>query len=850
MEGCSALSGYKEKAYKSLAIVGIDPEAYKQELRKAIDFYLSLGFSVVPIKLVHESVGDDAKQPLVMWGEYSKRHPTKEEIDEWFKKFEVFNIAIVTGKISGITVLDIDDYSVLEGKIPIEEWMKKCPVQKTGKEEGYHIFFKGAYKSEVISSNPDVRLKGEGGYVLAYPSVHPSGRQYKFVSPLSLLYLSEEPDFEKLVRKLKEVLGVDEGEDKNKKDKVKKQKKKYVKIVWEAIPPCITKSLEIRRRTVHEHEVNVFLRDFFMFITENNDQVLEIFKENSPESEFNEEMTAKQINYWWSKRYLPVNCENLYSKVPQLAELKPCDSCDLSVRNPIVYYKVKSRAPIVPKSKAKVTEEIPPELRKYVPEKFTSFRKDQATLIVKITEHVVRGEDVVLNPPTGYGKTLVYTTVAKLLGKPTVIITCDKELQNQIEEYGVLPIKGKDNYVCPIHNIKASYAPCSTKRNYMCEEECEWKKVNEQFEFAMKNGGIVAVNFGNWFRAKKAKFVVVDEFHETVARMCRPICIHRFTDDVRENIELNLRAVEDHLEELRDHIEHLDPDDKDYLKIARRISNLKNLKDRLEFFLENIDHVFDYCSKDGKKYFVELDLVGTLKRLDETINAPKLWVSATPVMFKDMPIVTTDYRVADKTNAPIIYMPLTKLTVARVKRNPDVLRLTAYFIDHVFRWARKAIGTRKAIVYTGNTTTHMKVAAYLAEFGWKLIRHTGGDLERVVKEFKEKDYDFLCATAIEAGYDFDEPEINLIFIEKIPYPDRSDPKWDGLKKRFGEERFREEYDRVAVNLIQQVCGRVSRSEDKASLVYILDKKFEELFRDRNDWFTQDFKDRLVWAVSS
>jgi len=853
------LKDYKERAYKSLSLVGIDPEEYKKELRKAIDLYLSLGFSVIPIRLIHEKLEkekNEGKKPLISWTPYMKRKPTKEEVEKWFKEFEVFNIAIVCGKVSNVTVLDVDDFSVLSDAIDIETWKIDVPVQKTGKPNGYQIFFKGSYRSVIIWDEPDIRLKGEGGYVLVYPSIHPNGTQYKFLSPITLLERSKEINFEKLVERLKEVLNEKMKEDEKEKkvqqvrldsvrgkEKGDKSKKPYVKINWDAIPPCVRRALELRRQTVHHHEVNVFIRDFFMTLTRNDEQVLEIFRENSPPHEFREDITRKQIGYWWSKEYKPPLCKNLYIKVPQLEGV--CEGCELkgSKKLPIHYYWVKCRKGAIPKPKEKITEPVPEDLKEYV--KFEEFRKDQPLLIKRIVEAFKKGQDVVLCAPTGYGKTTVFLTAAKILGVPTAIITVDRGLQNQFKEYGdVVIVKGKDNYTCPIYNYEVSIAPCQHKREFICEYECEWKKVMRKYREAMEKGGIVVLNFGNWYRCMKAKFVIIDEFHETVAKMCHPIAIARVSNDVKENITLTILGIEAELKKLRQKIETLNPKSREYIELARKIKRLIDKREKLAFFLSNIEHVYDYIGQDGK-YYVELDIVGALKRLDEIIPARKLWVSATPIMFKQMEIISTDYRVADKTNAPIYYMPITKLTTTRLRMSDneeEIFRITADFINNMTDWAEEAIGTKKAIIYTANTTTHMKIAKYLKG---KVLMHEKGKLEQVIEEFKRGDYRFLCVAGIEAGYDFDEPDINLLFIVKVLQPNPHDPKWVGFRNRFGKERFDEEYDRLVVNSIVQLCGRVARSEDKTSIVFILDEKFEEIYRRRKDWFPQDFKERLV-----
>ena len=62
--------------------------------------YQGHGFSIIP-------VGKD-KKPTIPWKKYQTERATKEQVEEWFKGDNPPGIGIVTGKISGITVVDVE----------------------------------------------------------------------------------------------------------------------------------------------------------------------------------------------------------------------------------------------------------------------------------------------------------------------------------------------------------------------------------------------------------------------------------------------------------------------------------------------------------------------------------------------------------------------------------------------------------------------------------------------------------------------------------------------------------------------------------------------------------------------
>lgn len=105
-------------------------------------------------------------------------------ITEWWKDWPNSNIGIVTGKVSGIVVLDVDlkndglkSFAYLQKKIILPETLKSL----TG-GGGFHLFFKhpGIKVRNKTSFLPGLDIRGDGGYIVAPPSNHISGKHYKW----------------------------------------------------------------------------------------------------------------------------------------------------------------------------------------------------------------------------------------------------------------------------------------------------------------------------------------------------------------------------------------------------------------------------------------------------------------------------------------------------------------------------------------------------------------------------------------------------------------------------------------------------------------------------------------------
>lgn len=122
------------------------------------------------------------KLPLTKTG-FKEATKDLDAVRAWSAKWPAANIGIATGDVSGIWVLDIDG---LDG----ENWLieqqarhseiPETPEVKTGK--GRHLYFKLPEGVNVPNSAgklaPHVDVRGNGGYVIAPPSIHPDGGIY------------------------------------------------------------------------------------------------------------------------------------------------------------------------------------------------------------------------------------------------------------------------------------------------------------------------------------------------------------------------------------------------------------------------------------------------------------------------------------------------------------------------------------------------------------------------------------------------------------------------------------------------------------------------------------------------
>ena len=103
-------------------------------------------------------------------------------IRAWWRQQPDNNIAIATGPASGVFVVDVDGLDAEATLRRLEaEHGALPPTVEVITARGRHIYFKWPQEPVRNSAGkigPHIDVRGDGGYVLSPPSIHPSGRPY------------------------------------------------------------------------------------------------------------------------------------------------------------------------------------------------------------------------------------------------------------------------------------------------------------------------------------------------------------------------------------------------------------------------------------------------------------------------------------------------------------------------------------------------------------------------------------------------------------------------------------------------------------------------------------------------
>lgn len=135
-------------------------------MRSAALDYQRLGLSVHPLPA-------GSKKSALAWAHRQVRAMTAEEITTYWIAHPNDNIAIITGALSGVVVVDVDPE---HGGDP-EPFKNLGAFVARTRSGGWHFYFKhpGQPVRSRAGVRPGVDVRGDGGYVVAPPSIVPPG---------------------------------------------------------------------------------------------------------------------------------------------------------------------------------------------------------------------------------------------------------------------------------------------------------------------------------------------------------------------------------------------------------------------------------------------------------------------------------------------------------------------------------------------------------------------------------------------------------------------------------------------------------------------------------------------------
>ena len=521
-------------------------------------------------------------------------------------------------------------------------------------------------------------------------------------------------------------------------------------------------------------------------------------------------------------------------------------------------------------------------VKEYFP--YKSARKGQLEAINDCLNALDSYDYVILDAPTGMGKTSVARTLAEYyseeLGKDSFILTSTKMLQEQyydeckdnenMVDYKVA--KGRSNFYCHYlgNGITCNRGECkeTTDTKFKCmfgmqgsptkNGGCAYwvQKANAIFsDVAIMNYDVLLSDFGGHY--KDRYFMVCDEAHNIDNKIMNRIGLTlnektlnkllsiQFKEDDYEisDIEYWIERLEELNSLMKKHIENPEL----YTHTINETERLQRMSEQITSRLKDIRGNKDFWFVYGNNFENKI----MIKPRDVSYYVKSVLLNkADEHLFMSGSIVNKDnfikYMGLDddevfyikakssfdiKNNNPIIPRYCGSLTY-----NQKHKTLPKTYTE-IMKILQEHTG-EKGIIHCNSREFRNKIMDNVPSS--RLISYdTSEEKEDMLKEFTKSDYDdVIVAYSLEEGVDLPYDNISFQIIFKVPYPYLGDP----------QVRARKDYDKnwyiiETIRKLIQTQGRGMRAVDDKCTNYVLDSSFKGIIR--NKLCPKEFKECVL-----
>ena len=497
------------------------------------------------------------------------------------------------------------------------------------------------------------------------------------------------------------------------------------------------------------------------------------------------------------------------------------------------------------------------------------FQRETVEQIVEAYESGIK--HIVINAPTGIGKSVIAMAVSNHLGS-SYILTSQKMLQAQYaDDFRIPQIKGKYNYHCNKNpELKCDFGECvKTKQEYKCND-CEYLCARNRAYKA----DICVLNYTYFFNMareasyiqKPRKLLVLDECHNAERELLEYATITLDKDDFLKfklgkaflsfpnekkskdyKYDWLFGDVRDCLTETYEHeltmFEAMEEHDKLFYEQTRKCKYLDTqictinrleeeyTKTKVGVVIHNEHKAVAFKLVFGRTFtneylfnFAEHSLSMSATVLSKEQYCSNMGIKENDTLYIQCPSVfPIENRKVYATYAGSMSF----------KNKTDTLPKIGKIVEELLELHKHERG----IIHTVNYS----VAEYLIEYlqDDRLIFPRGKERDSMIKLYMQssrKDY-VLISPSLQEGIDLKDDLSRFTIICKMPFANIAD-EWVKTRMQLDPIWYTEN---TVANLIQ-MTGRSVRSETDHASAYILDKDFEWFFKYNHnrfpDWWSE------------
>jgi Rad3-related DNA helicase len=470
-----------------------------------------------------------------------------------------------------------------------------------------------------------------------------------------------------------------------------------------------------------------------------------------------------------------------------------------------------------------------------MPRWFTSLRPHQEAAIDEALRAFRGGVRMVLiDAPTGSGKTVIGEVVRQRLGVSALYICHGLELQDQfVRDFDAPVLKGRSNYPTERFGWDTTADNCQGSRCNLCTSKavCEY----EQAKNAAIAGNPAVLNTTYYLteangpgRMRGREFVVIDEADTLESELMR-WSEFRISRHAAQAVKLSIPRKGTHWPKLHEWLHEY------ARRTARKAISIANIEPadarKLRSRAEQIHRHFP-PGVDPDNWVREYNTTGNLilkpVRVDG-MGRDYLWRHGSKHMLMSATLIGPEFMLRDLgwdedfhvvkvpmtfpvENRQVFVLPVATMT-AKGKEQGEWVRMC----DAVLQVMRKHRGERILI-----HTVSYELAHYLhGELGG-ITYDNAASRVHALNQFKNTEGAVMFAPSMDRGIDLPGDLCRVQVVAKLPYPYLGDKR---VSTRLHAEGGQIWYNLQTIRSLVQMTGRGVRAADDWAVTYLLDRQF-------------------------
>lgn len=508
-----------------------------------------------------------------------------------------------------------------------------------------------------------------------------------------------------------------------------------------------------------------------------------------------------------------------------------------------------------------------------LPDWFEEYRPWQVTAVEEILDGFEHHNVVVLDAPTGSGKTLIAETVRRLLHERGVYTCHTKALQEQVARdypYAKL-LKGRVNY--PVRGKRGwEVTAADCRKPNPCSycpsvQECPYEIAKHEAlraDLSILNTAYLLTEGNGPGRFSGRGLLILDECDTLEAELRRWISVevskgtcvrYGLREPSRRTVAASWREwLDDTIPRLAHEKSKVQGKDirrqRERDRLTRLIANLRRVKQELdEGGLADTSHAWVSTGTEGAVAFKPVsvgDFGGKLWGLGQRFLLMSATVISPGAMLEELgwekpfSVVRVD-STFPRENRPIIYRPVARMVAKNVNGPRDLVpALQQIARDH--RGERVLV---HCVSYSLAQYLYGELVGSCREIGMECGTYLGSDgkAEAVARFTGRSDGYMLFAPSLDRGIDLPDDDCRVVVIAKVPYPNLGDRQVSARLYGRGGQTW---YTVQTVRTIVQMTGRGVRHKDDWCKTYILDSMFDDLWSKARGMFPKWWTDAIKW----